>query len=42
VRRSDGSRIRYQRVAEADGEEVQCSDIAKGYETADGSIVVIT
>ena len=42
VRRTDGSRIRYKRVAEADGEEVQYADIAKGYETADGSIVVIT
>jgi DNA end-binding protein Ku len=30
VRRSDGSRIKYKRVAAADGEEVQYVDIAKG------------
>lgn len=42
VRREDGSRIKYKRVAASDGEEVAYSDIAKGYETADGKIVVLT
>jgi DNA end-binding protein Ku len=42
VRRSDGSRIRYRRVAEADGEEVAYSDIAKGYSLPNGEIVVLT
>jgi DNA end-binding protein Ku len=41
VRRSDGSRIRYQRVAAADGEEVPYSDIAKGYELPSGETVVL-
>ncbi|MGI4764822.1 MAG: Ku protein [Janthinobacterium lividum] len=42
VRRTDGSRVRYKRVAEADGEEAAYADIAKGYELSDGSMVVIT
>jgi DNA end-binding protein Ku len=42
VRRSDGSRIKYKRVAAADGEEVQYGDIAKGYELANGETVVLT
>jgi DNA end-binding protein Ku len=42
VRRSDGSRIKYKRVAAADGEEVAYSDIAKGYELSDGEVVVLT
>jgi DNA end-binding protein Ku len=42
VRRSDGSRIRYKRVSAADGEEVPFSEIAKGYELADGETVVLT
>ena len=42
VRRSDGSRIRYRRVAEADGEEVSYGDIAKGYELPSGETVVLT
>jgi DNA end-binding protein Ku len=42
VRRQDGSRIRYRRVAEADGEEVPYSDIAKGYELPTGETVVLT
>src|ERR1700712_5022366 len=42
VRRSDGSRIRYKRVAEADGEEVQYADIAKGYSMPTGEVVVLT
>lgn len=42
VRRSDGSRVRYKRVAEADGEEVAFADIAKGYPLPDGGTVVLT
>ncbi|HEY2298196.1 MAG TPA: Ku protein [Jatrophihabitans sp.] len=42
VRRTDGSRIRYKRVAEVDGEEVQYADIAKGYQLPGGETVVLT
>jgi len=42
VRRTDGSRIRYKRVAEADGEEVAFGDIAKGYQLPTGETVVLT
>jgi DNA end-binding protein Ku len=42
VRRSDGSRIRYRRVAEADGEEVSYGDIAKGYQLDSGEMVILT
>jgi len=42
VRREDGSRIRYKRVAEADGEEVAYADIAKGYTLPGGDMVVLT
>jgi DNA end-binding protein Ku len=42
VRRTDGSRIRYKRVAEADGEEVAYADIAKGFQLPSGDTVVLT
>src|SRR3954449_930959 len=42
VRRSDGARIRYKRVAESDGEEVPYADIAKGYQLPSGETVVLT
>jgi DNA end-binding protein Ku len=42
VRRSDGSRIRYKRVAAADGEEVPYSEIARGFELPSGETVVLT
>ncbi len=42
VRRSDGSRIKYKRVAANDGEEVSYGDIAKGYELSSGETVVLT
>ena len=42
VRRSDGSRIKYKRVAAVDGEEVAYGDIAKGYELSNGETVVLT
>jgi DNA end-binding protein Ku len=42
VRRGDGARIRYKRVAESDGEEVAYADIAKGYQLPSGETVVLT
>jgi DNA end-binding protein Ku len=42
VRRGDGARIRYKRVAETDGEEVAYADIAKGYQLPSGETVVLT
>ncbi len=42
VRRSDGSRIKYKRVAAADGEEVPYAEIAKGFELPTGETVVLT
>lgn len=42
VRRSDGSRIKYKRVAAVDGEEVAYGDIAKGFELSSGETVVLT
>ncbi len=42
VRRTDGSRIRYKRVAEADGEEVAYADIAKGFQLPGGDTVILT
>lgn len=39
---ADGGRIRYQRICSVDGEEVPYSEIAKGYETEDGEMVVLT
>lgn len=41
VHASDGGRIKYKRVCSIDGEEVPYSDIAKGYETDDGQLVVL-
>ena len=42
VHRDDGGRIKYQRVCSIDGEQVAYDDIAKGYETEDGQMVVLT
>ena len=42
VHREDGGRIKYKRVCSIDGEEVAYDDIAKGYETEDGDMVVLT
>ena len=42
VHRTDGGRIKYQRVCSIDGEIVSYDDIAKGYETEDGEMVVLT
>jgi len=42
VHATDGGRIKYQRVCSIDGEEVDYADIAKGYETEDGEMVILT
>ncbi len=42
VHYKDGGRIKYQRVCSVCGEEVSYADIAKGYETEDGEMVVLT
>jgi DNA end-binding protein Ku len=42
VHAPDGGRIKYQRVCSIDGEEVDYADIAKGYETEDGEMVILT
>ena len=42
VDKSDGVRIRYRRVRDDNGEEVEYSDIAKAYESEDGEIVILT
>lgn len=39
---TDGARVRMRRVCEADGAEVPYSEVAKGYETEDGDMVVLT
>ena len=41
VHAKDGGRIKYQRTCAIDGEEVPYSDIAKGYETEDGEMVIL-
>ncbi|WP_121254898.1 Ku protein [Nocardioides ferulae] len=41
VHAQDGGRIKYQRVCSIDGEEVPYADIAKGYETEDGEMVIL-
>ncbi|AEE46048.1 Ku protein [Cellulomonas fimi] len=42
VHKADGGRIRYRKVCSIDGEQVEYSEIAKGYETDDGELVVLT
>jgi DNA end-binding protein Ku len=41
VHAKDGGRIKYQRVCSIDGEEGDYSEIAKGYETEDGEMVIL-
>ena len=41
VHAKDGGRIKYKRVCSIDGEEVEYADIAKGYETEDGQMVIL-
>jgi len=42
VHAADGGRVKYKRVCSIDGDEVEYSDIAKGYELPDGQVVVLT
>jgi DNA end-binding protein Ku len=42
VHRTDGGRIRYKRVCDVCGEQVPYDDIAKGYESEDGQLVILT
>jgi DNA end-binding protein Ku len=42
VHRIDGGRIRYRRVCEICGEQVSYDDIAKGFESEDGQLVILT
>lgn len=42
VHAEDGGRVRYQRVCEKCGKEVEYSEVAKGYEADDGRIAVLT
>lgn len=42
VHRKDGGRIKYRRTCQACGEEVSFDEIAKGYESPDGELVVLT
>ncbi|MDN5758139.1 MAG: Ku protein [Tomitella sp.] len=42
VHEEDGGRVRYQRVCSVDGEEVPYAEIAKGYETDGGDLVMLT
>ena len=42
VHRDDAGRIRYRKTCSVCGEEVPFGDIAKGYETGDGRMVVLT
>jgi DNA end-binding protein Ku len=40
--KGSGERIRYKRVAESTGEEVDYNDIVKGHEVDDGTFVIVT
>lgn len=42
VHERDGGQVKYKRVCAVDGEEVPYPEIAKGYETDDGQLVVLT
>lgn len=42
VHKTDGGRIRYRRVCSIEDEPVEYADIAKGYETEDGRLVILT
>ncbi len=42
VHEADGGRIRYRRVCEKCGEEIEYADIAKGYEAPDGRMAVLS
>src|SRR4051794_40931698 len=42
VHATDGGRVKYKRVCSIDGEEVEYSDIAKGFELPSGEVVILT
>ncbi|MEU4351640.1 Ku protein [Streptomyces sp. NPDC023838] len=42
IHTEDGGRVRYRKVCELDGEELDASEIGKAYEDADGSLVPIS
>ncbi|MEN1974595.1 non-homologous end joining protein Ku [Cellulomonas sp. P4] len=42
VHKKDGGRIRYKKFCSIEDEQVEYSEIAKGYETDDGQLVVLT
>ena len=42
VHKTDGGRVKYQRICSVDGETVEYDDIGKGYELPDGQLVVLT
>lgn len=42
VHRADGGRIKQKRVCSVDGEEVTWDQLAKGYESEDGKLVILT
>ena len=42
VDKKDGVRIRYKKVRDDNGEEVEFSDIAKAYESEEGEMVILT
>ncbi|WP_432514621.1 non-homologous end joining protein Ku [Kineococcus sp. SYSU DK001] len=42
VHRTDGGRIKLRRTCSVDGEEVSYDEVAKGYESPDGKLVVLT
>lgn len=42
VHREDGGKVQFRRFCSLDGEEVPYSDIAKGYETPTGDMIILT
>jgi DNA end-binding protein Ku len=42
VHAADGGRVRQKRICELDGEEVELSEVSKGYELPDGDVVVLS
>ncbi|WP_369376343.1 Ku protein [Streptomyces sp. cg36] len=42
IHTADGGRVRYRKVCELDGEELDAAEIGKAYEDADGSLIPIT
>lgn len=42
LHKTDEGRVRYQKVCELDGKQLDQSDIVRGFEAADGSVAVVT